>query len=71
MIRKRHIKGGKHIALMNFAEYLKKSNVSENRKVIMANFYKMDLMKGIAILVKVDDMYNTLKSVNHCLLLER
>ena len=37
----------------------------------MADFYKMDFMKGIAILVKVDDMYNTLKSVNHCLLLER
>ena len=33
MIRKRNIKGGKHIASMDFAEYLRKSHVSENSKV--------------------------------------
>ena len=31
--KKRHIKGEKPIALMDFAEYLRKSDVSENRKV--------------------------------------
>ena len=28
----------------------------------MAGFYKMDFMKGIFILVKVDEMYKILKS---------
>ena len=43
-------------------------NVSENQKVqrtekfIMAGFYVMDFMKGIARLVKVDDMCKVLKS---------
>ena len=32
-------------------------------KFIMSDFYGMDLMKGIAILVKVDDLCNTLKSL--------
>ena len=31
--KKRHIKGEKHIAQMNFTEHLKKSDVSENNKV--------------------------------------
>ena len=39
-------------------------------KVIMAGFYKIDFMKGI-ILVKVDQMYNILKSANHFLLIQR
>ena len=38
---------------------------------IMADFYKMDFMKGIVILVKVDGVYNILKSASHCLLVER
>ena len=52
-------------------------NVLENQtfqriaKFIMADFYEMDFMKGIVILVKVDEMYNTLKSASHCLLVER
>ena len=29
----------------------------------MADFYEMDFMKGIVILVKVDEMYNILKSL--------
>ena len=40
-------------------------------KFIMANFYEMDLMKVIVILVKVDEMYNILKSASYCLLVER
>ena len=43
LIRKRHIKGGKHIASMDFAEHLRKSDVSE--KFIIGNFYEMDFMK--------------------------
>ena len=38
-------------------------------KVIMADFYKIDFMKGI-ILVKVDQMYDFLKSANHCYLIK-
>ena len=40
------------------------------KKVIMAGFYKIDFTKGI-ILVKVDQMYNILKSANHFLLIQR
>ena len=52
-------------------------NVLENQtfqriaKFIMADFYEMDFTKGIVILVKVDEMYNILKSGSHCLLVER
>ena len=52
-------------------------NILENQmfqrieKFIMTDFYEMDFMKGIALLVKVDDMYNILKSVSHCLLVKR
>ena len=37
----------------------------------MADSYEMDFMKSIVILVKVDEMYNILKSASHCLLVER
>ena len=40
-------------------------------KVIIVDFYKMDLVKGIVILVKVDEMYNIFKSASHWLLAER
>ena len=40
-------------------------------KFIMADFYEMDFMKGIVILVKVDEMYNILKPATHGLLVER
>ena len=63
--KKRQIKGEKHIAPMDFAEHLRKSDVSENSKVYMVDVYKMDFMKGIVILVKVDEMYNILKSASH------
>ena len=52
-------------------------NILENQtfqrteKFIMTDFYEMNFMKGIAILVKVDDMYNILKSLSHCLLIKR
>ena len=71
MIRKRHIKGGKHTAPMNFAEYLRKSDVSENSKVYFGRFYEMDFMKDVVIIANVDEMYNILKSASHCFLVER
>ena len=52
-------------------------NILENQtfqrteKFIMTDFYEMNFMKGIAILVKVDDMYNILQSLSHCLLVKR
>ena len=46
MVRKRYVNGGKHIVPMDFAEYLRKPDMSENGKV----YY------GLDILVKVDEM---------------
>ena len=40
-------------------------------KFIMVDLYEMDFMKGIVKLVKVNEMYNILKSAGHCLLVER
>ena len=37
----------------------------------MADFYEMHFMKGIVILVKVDEMYKNLKSASHYLLVEK
>ena len=39
-------------------------------KFIIADFYKIDFMKGIVISVKVDEMYSIWKSASHCLLVE-
>ena len=36
----------------------------------MADFYKMDFMKGTVILAKVDEMRNILNSDRHCLLVK-
>ena len=55
---------------MDFAEYLRKSDDSENGKVYYGQFYEMGFMKGIFVLVKVDEMYNILKSASHSLLVE-
>ena len=44
-IKKRHIKGEKHIASKDFAEYLRNSDVSENGKFIMTDFCETDFMK--------------------------
>ena len=44
-------------------------NISENQTFqrtsmfIMADFYEMDFMKGIVILVNVDEMYKVLESL--------
>ena len=54
--QKRHMKGETDIAPMDFAEYLRKSVVSERT----AKFIKM---KDIVILVKVDERQNILKSL--------
>ena len=40
-------------------------------KFIMVDFFEMDFMKDIVILVKVDEMYNILISGSHGLLVER
>ena len=37
----------------------------------MVDSYEIDFMKGITILVNIDEMYNILKSTSHCLLIER
>ena len=56
---------------MDFTEYVRKSDVSEKiAKFILVHFYEMDFMKDIVILVKVDEMYNILKSASHCLSVE-
>ena len=47
-----------HIAPMDFAEHLRKSNVSDNCDVYFVDFYEMDIMSDISILVKVYGMYN-------------
>ena len=66
------MKSGKNIAPMDSSESLRKS-VSQisNVKFIMGDFYKMDFMNGIVILVKVDEMYNILKPASYCLLVKR
>ena len=62
----------KHIALMDFAEYILENQTFQRiAKFIMADFFEMDFMKGIFILVKVDEMYNILDSASHYLLVQR
>ena len=55
IFKKVHIKGEKHIAQMYFA-------FQTTTKFIMADFSEMNFMKGIVILVKVDEIYKILKS---------
>ena len=46
-------------------------NILENKtfqriaKFILVDFYEMDFIKDIVILVKVDEMYNILKPASH------
>ena len=68
MIKKRHIKGEKRINPMDFVEYLKKSDVSENSKVY---YNSMKWTSWKVLVVKVDGMHNILKSASHCLLVKR
>ena len=55
----------------NLQNILENQTFQRTEKFIMTDFYEMNFMKGIAILVKVDDMYNILKSLSHCLLVKR
>ena len=48
MIKKRHTKGEKYITLMNFAEHLRKSDVSENSKKYYGQFLQNGLHEAIA-----------------------
>ena len=63
----RHIKSGKYITPMSFAEHLRESDVSEYGKVYYGRFLRNGLHEDIVILVqllKVDEIYNTLKSAS-------
>ena len=63
----RHIKSGKCITPMSFAEHLRKSDVSKYGKVYYGRFLRNGLHEDIVILVqllKVDEIYNTLKSAS-------
>ena len=62
LIKKRHIKSEKYVTPVDFAEHLRKSDLSENSKFITIDSYEIDSMKVIVILVKVDKMYNILRS---------
>ena len=53
--------------LLAFAEYLRRSDVSE--RFAMADFYEMDLMKGIFILVKAQDLQKIFPFLAHSKLL--
>ena len=57
------MKGETHIAPIDFAEYLRKSVVSENSKAYYNRFLRNGLHESIVMLVKVDEMYNILKSL--------
>ena len=52
------MKGENHIAPMDFAEYPRKSDISENSK----GYYGQFLRKAIVMLVKVDETHNIKKS---------
>ena len=59
---------------MNFAEHLRKSDVSEDSKVYYGRFIRNGLHESIAILVQLlraDEMYNILTSASQLLLVER
>ena len=64
MIRfqKRHIKGEKHIVQMDFAEYVRKTDASENNKVYYGRFLRNGLHERYCY-VKVDEMCKILKSL--------
>ena len=45
ILKKRHIKGEKHKAEMDFAKYLRKSDVSENSNIYYGRFLRNGLHK--------------------------
>ena len=59
------------LLLWIFQNILENQTFQRVANFITVDFYEMDFMKGIVVLVKVDDAYNILKSANHCLLVER
>ena len=73
MIKDRHIKSEKYITPMDFAEQkiLQNQTFQRTSKFIFVDSSEMDLMNGIVISVKVDEMYNIPKSASRCLLVER
>ena len=73
MIKKRHIKGEKYITPMDFAEhkFFENQTFQKIAIFIMVDSYEMDFMNSIVILVKINEMYNILKSACHCLLVKR
>ena len=52
----------------NSQNILENQTFQRTAKFIMADFYEMDFMKGIATLVKEDEMCNIFKSASHYLL---
>ena len=59
------------LLLWIFQNILENQTFQRVANFITVDFYEMDFMKGIVVLVKVDDAYNILKSASHCLLVER
>ena len=64
MIRKRDIKGRKHIAPMDFAEYLRKSDVSENGKVYYGRFLRNGLHERHFFFYNIIDYNWTRQKIN-------
>ena len=58
LIKKRHFKGEKHIAPMDFAEYYRKSDVSQKSKAYYRRFLQNGLNERCCLLVQVDEMCN-------------
>ena len=73
LIRKRYIKGGKHIASMDFGEYLRKSDVSENSNFIMVErFLRNGLHERHCYIGKSEwDVQYRTRSASHYMLVER
>ena len=57
------MKGGKHIAPTDFAEHLKKSYVSESRKVYYGPFLQNGFHERYFYISEVDEKLNILKSL--------
>ena len=71
-IKKKDISKVKNTLLLwIFQNILENQTFQRVANFITVDFYEMDFMKDIVVLVKVDDMYNILKSASHCLLVER
>ena len=61
----------KNIAQWILQNISKNQRFQEIAKFTLADFYEMDVINGIAILLEVDEIYNILRSASHCLLVER